>query len=126
QFFIGPHTDAGRSWPVPLHGASSQIPDTLQGKEMSFSYTDTRPFRLNVAGTAHYITHYDAPLLADIVQNLDTLSSVDKLNFLHEQLLLAKAGLQSYAAIIPLIHNFKEETNESVWSIVSLAINELK
>jgi len=126
QFFIGPHTDAERSWPIPLHGASSQIPDTLQGKEMSFSYTDATPFRLNVAGTAHYIAQYDAPLLSDIIQNLHTLSSVDKLNFLHEQLLLAKAGLQSYAAIIPLIRHFKEETNESVWSIVSLAINELK
>lgn len=126
QFFIGPHSDAGRSWPIPLHGASTQIPDTLQGQELSFTYTDAQPFRLNVAGTAHYITHYDATLLADIVQNLDTLSSVDKLNFLHEQLLLAKAGLQSYAAIIPLIHSFKEETNESVWSIVALAINELK
>ncbi len=126
QFFIGPHTDKGRSWPIPLHGASADIPETLQGAELSFSYTDTTPFRLNVAGTAHYITHYDGSLLADIVQSMGTLSAVDKINFLHEQLLLAKAGLQSYAAIIPLLHGFKEETNESVWSIVALAINELK
>ncbi len=126
QFFIGPHKDQNRSWPVPLHGVSAQIPETLQGKELSFEYNDSQPFRLNNGGTAHYITHYSDALLADIIQNIDTLSSVDKLNFLHEQVLLAKAGLQSTAAIIPLLHYFKNETNESVWSIVALAINELK
>lgn len=126
QFFIGPHQDKHRTWPIPLHGASTQIPESLQGKNVSFAYTDAQPFRLNTSGTAHYITQYDDTLLAGIVQNLDTLSSVDKLNFLHEQVLLAKAGMQSYATIIPLLGYFKEEANESVWSIVSLAINELK
>ena len=126
QFFIGPHEDKDRTWPVPLHGVSSQIPESLEGKELSFEYTDAEAFRLNAGGTAHYITHYDGALLAEIVKNLDSLSSVDKLNFLHEQILLAKAGMQSYAEIIPLLNNFKFETNESVWSIVSLALNELK
>lgn len=126
QFFIGPHEEKGRTWPVPLHGASSAIPESLQAKELSFEYTDTAPFRLNSGGTAHFVTHYDDALLANIVQNLESLSSVDKLNFLHEQVLLAKAGIQSYAAIIPLLGYFKSETNEAVWSIVALAINELK
>lgn len=126
QFFIGPHEDKGRTWPVPLHGAAKSIPDTLQGKELSFEYQDSAPFRLNVDGTAHFITHYDEVLLAENIQNLSVLSSVDKVNFLHEQVLLAKAGQQSYAAIIPLLSFFTSETNESVWSIVSLAINEIK
>ncbi|MGH7218051.1 MAG: M1 family metallopeptidase [Candidatus Microsaccharimonas sp.] len=126
QFFNGPHTDIGRSWPIPLHGASSQIPETLQETETTFTYSDTQPFRLNTNGTAHFITQYDDRLLANIVRNIDTLTSVDKVNFLHEQVLLAKAGLQSNATLIPLLYHFKEETNEAVWSIVSLAINELK
>lgn len=126
QFFIGPHEDANRSWPIPLHGASPMIPDMLQAKELSFEYTDSTPFRLNVGSTAHFITRYDDSLLAELIRNLDTLSSIDKLGFLHEQLLLAKAGLISYAEIIPLLAYFKDEENESVWSIVALAINELK
>lgn len=126
QFFIGPHEDKNRTWPVPLHGASAQIPESLQGKELAFSYTDAQPLRLNAGGTAHYIAHYDATLLAAIIDELDALSSVDKLNFLHEQVLLAKGGMQSYAAIIPLLSYFKHESNESVWSIVALAIAELK
>lgn len=126
QFFIGPNVDADRTWPIPLHGASAEIPESLQGKEESFAYTDTRPFRLNTGGTAHYITRYSEELLANIIASLDTLSAVDKVNFLHEQTLLAKAGLQSNATLIPLLSYFKDETNESVWSIVAIAINELK
>lgn len=126
QFFIGPHDNQQRTWPIPLHGASKEIPETMHDTKLSFTYTDTESFRLNVNGTAHYITHYDTPLLEDIVANLNSLSSVDKVNFLHEQILLAKAGLQSNAALIPLLVSFKNETNESVWSIVALAINELK
>ena len=126
QFFIGPHEDQDRTWPIPLHGVTASIPESLQSKEFSFEYTDPTPFRLNRGGTAHFITQYDTPLLVEIIENLDQLSPVDKLNFLHEQILLAKAGLQSYAAIIPLLNYFKSETNESVWSIVALAMNELK
>lgn len=126
QFFIGPHEDNARLWPVPLHGASNQIPEILESEETSFTYTDSHAFRLNQNGSAHFVTQYSPELLDAIVAEIDTLSSVDKVNFLHEQVLLAKAGLQSYAAIIPLIGHFKDEQNESVWSIVSLAINELK
>ncbi len=126
QFFIGAHEDKDRTWPIPLHGASDQIPESLQAKELTFEYTDAAPLRLNTGGTAHYITKYSTELRAAIIEQLDELSPVDKLNFVHEQLLLAKAGLQSFAAIIPLLNFFKSETNEAVWSIVSLAINELK
>ena len=126
QFFIGPSNDIGRTWPIPLHGASTQIPESFSSSEESFSYTDTQPFRLNEGGTAHYITQYEGELLSDIISSIDNLSSVDKVNFLHEQTLLAKAGLQSNATLIPLLSHFKDETNESVWSIVALAINELK
>lgn len=126
QFFIGPHDDHDRLWPIPLHGASATIPDTLAEKELSFTYGDARPFQLNTGGSAHFITQYDPTLLEPLIQNLNTLSVVDTVNFLHEQLLLAKAGLQSYAVIIPLLPTFKTQTNESIWSIVALAINELK
>ncbi len=126
QFFVGPHTDKGRVWPIPLHGVSSQIPESLATKTLSFEYTDASPLRLNQGGTAHFITKYDESLLADVLRELSSLSSVDKLNFLHEQILLAKAGHQSNAVLIQLLELFKNETNESVWSIVALAINELR
>lgn len=126
QFFVGPHAKSDKQWPIPLHGVSTHIPEILQGETHTLTYTDEPPFRLNVGGTAHFITQYDETLRVAIIAQLDTLPSIDKVNFLHEQLLLAKGGLQSYATILPLLSFFKEETNESVWSIVAMAINELK
>ncbi len=126
QFFIGPHTNKDRTWPIPLHGASDQIPESLQAKEASFEYTDSTPLRLNKEGTAHFITRYEDGLLAEILANLDSLSTVDRLNLLHEQTLLAQAGVISSAELLPLLRAYAGETNESVWSIMVLAINELK
>lgn len=126
QFFVGPHAKSDKQWPIPLHGVSTHIPEILQAETHTLTYTDDLPFRLNVGGTAHFITQYDETLRVAIIAQLDTLPSIDKVNFLHEQLLLAKGGLQSYATILPLLSFFKEETNESVWSIVAMAINELK
>ncbi len=126
QFFIGPHEESNKIWPIPLHGASTQIPEMLDTKEISFKYTDTKPFQLNVSGTTHFITHYDDTSFNELLENLDTLSSIDRLQLLHEQTLLAQSGLISSAQLIPLIRRYKNETNEEVWSIIALAINELK
>lgn len=126
QFFIGPNEPKDRTWPVPLHGISQQIPESLQAKETNFEYTDTAPFQLNHEGTAHFITRYDDGLLGDILAKLDSLSTIDRLNLLHEQTLLAQAGSISSATLIPLLKAYENETNEAVWSIISLAINELK
>lgn len=126
QLFIGPHVDKQRTWPIPLHGTSDEIPEIFVGKELSFNYSFKTPFRLNAGGTSHFITRYDPQLFAAIVDSIDSLSSVDKINFLNEQLLIAKAGHQSFSTIIPLLLHFKDEVNEPVWNIVALAINELK
>ncbi len=126
QFFIGPHSDQQRTWPVPLHGASGQIPESLQAKEASFEYTDSAPLRLNKEGTAHFITRYEDGLLAEILSDLGSLSTIDKLNLLHEQTLLAQSGVISSAELLPLLRAYADETNEAVWSIMALAINELK
>ncbi len=126
QFFIGPHKPSNRQWPIPLHGAAPEIPETLNSGSVRFHYNQDIPFRLNTNATAHFITQYDESLRTGVIGKLQTLSSVDKLGFLHDQLLLAKSGRQSYAAIIPLLTHFKDETNESVWDIIALAINELR
>lgn len=126
QFFIGPHKDSSTTWPIPLHGASSQIPAMLDEPRTTFSYTDKKPFQLNVSGTTHFITHYDERSFNDLLNNLDSLEPIDRLQLLHEQTLLAQAGIQPSTQLIPLIRSFQHETNEAVWSINALAISELK
>lgn len=126
QFFIGEHGDHKRQWPVPLHGSSDEVPEILTDTSASFTYSSEEPFRLNASGTAHFITHYDKPLLADLIASLDKLPVIDRLQLLHEQTLLAEAGVISFAELIPLLDAYKNEREESVWGIMSLAINSLK
>ena len=138
QFFIGPHQSQTpkRLWPIPLHANNSFTPNILakatlmvaapnQDSSKKLSTTGS-PFMLNSGASAHFITAYDDTLRTAIIENIGQLSSLDKLEFLNEQLLIAKSGRQSYATILPILQHFKNETNESVWDIVALAINELK
>jgi len=53
-------------------------------------------------------------------------SPLDRLQLLHEQTLLARGGVISSAALIPLIEAYQHETTEAVWDIISLALGELK
>lgn len=126
QFFIGPHKPSTQLWPIPLHANSTAVPAMLTTASGSFNDSSHEVLFLNSGSSAHFITQYDDSLLKDIVAHFDKLSPVDKIGFLHEQLLIAKSGRQSYAAVLPLLQQFKNETNESVWDIVALTINELK
>ena len=126
QFFIGPHKPSHKLWPIPLHANLSAAPEILATPSVSFEDTSRRMLFLNTGSSAHFIAQYDGSLLEDIAQHFNELSPIDKISFLHEQLLIAKSGRQSYATILPLLSQFRDETNESVWDIVALAINELK
>lgn len=126
QFFVGPHKEQGRLWPIPLGGVSPQIPAILEDISITFPYTDTAPFQLNLEGTAHFITQYDDASLIQLLDTSKQLSTVDKLELLHEQTLLAKAERIPTAHLIPLLRHFTEEESEPVWGMLSLIINELK
>jgi aminopeptidase N len=128
QFFVGPHQPSGKLWPIPLNASDSSIPELLETQNISIEYTPGTPVRLNVGDSAHFITHYDDALLQKLIAEVqnDKLSSLDKVQLLHEQTLLARAGIVSSAKLIPLIEAYKNETAEPVWDIISLAVGELK
>lgn len=129
QFFTGPHASSERLWPIPLNASSAQLPETFSERELTAAYEDEgTPLRLNVGDTADFITHYDTPLLDRLVSAVreGDLRPLDRLQLLHEQTLLARAGIVSSAELIPLLDAYKHETTEAVWDIISLAIGELK
>jgi len=128
QFFIGPHESSDKLWPIPLNASSDLVPELLDTASVAVEYTDDTPLRLNVGDSAHFVTHYDDALLEKLMAEIAAghLSPLDKVQLLHEQTLLARAGLVSSAKLIPLLETFKNETTEPVWDIISLAIGELK
>ena len=98
----------------------------MDTKTVEFQHKSDTIFILNKSSTAHFITHYDGTLMARILDSIETLPIIDRLALLHQQTLLAQAGIIPTAALIPLIQRYSQETEESVWGIIGLAINEMK
>ncbi len=126
QFFVGPHKPSDKLWPIPLHSSEPNAVQMLDTASVEFTYDNPAPITFNKSGTAHFVTHYDEVLMERILDSIDTMPTIDRLNLLHEQTLLAQAGIIPTAHLIPLIKRYAHETEESVWGIISIAINEMK
>ena len=126
QFFVGPHEPSNKVWPIPLNASDATAPELLT--EPSITYTSESSVRLNAGDTAHFITHYDADLLKDIIAQLvnGQLSPVDRVQLLDEATLLARGGVMTSNMLLPLISAYRNETSEPVWNIVAMAAGELR
>ena len=126
QFFVGPHTDTGRTWPIPLASTHPAVPELMESETYDLQLSD--PVHLNVGDTAHFITSYDQRSRDYLVERIKDLSldPISRLQFLDEATLLARGGRISSAELIPVIESYQGETSEPVWGIISLAIGELK
>jgi aminopeptidase N len=115
-------------WPIPLNSNCKELPDILGTKSLTKKISNKKPIRLNIGSYSHFITHYDDKMLHAIIQELKSgkLSTIDRLQLLNEQSLLANAGIISYAGLIPLLESYKDETEEPVWDIIAITIGELK
>lgn len=128
QFFIGPHQESDRLWPVPLNATSKNTPELMTGKSLSFTNSSQEAFRLNDGDSAHFISYYDDALFADILSQIkhQQLKPLDRLQILHESTLLARGGVMNSSQLIPLLKTYSEETNEAVWEMIALALVELR
>ena len=126
QFFIGTHQPSNQLWPIPLNASSRELPELLDTPQLTFDHSDDTLIRLNVGDSAHFITKYQEPLWSKLVTNIHQLSPLDRLQFLHEQTLLARGGQISTAALVPLLIAYKNETHQAVWDIIALAAGELR
>ena len=128
QFFIGQSKDYQRLWQVPLH-ANFAAPKLLTTKKLDLGlYRDLRTeanhaLRFNLNNTAHFIINYSDELLADILNEIDTLSPIDQLQLLQDLRLLAESGRKSHADLLELLIKLKDSksaiVNETLYQIVS-------
>lgn len=126
QFFVGAHTSKGRLWPVPLHSTAPYIPQILEAPERTVQRTSKELPLLNQGGTAHFITQYSPEIRAELLKIIPSLPTIDRLHFLHEQTLLAQAEKLQSAELISVLQTYTTETEEPVWGVIAVAINELK
>lgn len=114
-------------WPITLNSNLKEVPEIFDQKTISVAVDDHQTIRFNQGNYAHFITHYDENLLRKVLAQLKSgeLSTIDRLQLLNEQLLLAQAGIISSSDLIPIIDAYQNEDTEAVWSIINLAINYL-
>lgn len=124
QFFIGPHEPSSKLWPIPLGGESTEdMPALLETRILPMPVpTDER---LNVGDTAHFITQYSPDRLEAILAR-DDLTELDRLQMIHEQLLLVRGGRAASVSLIPFTKHFADETSEHVWDMIAHSLGELK
>lgn len=126
QFFIGPHGESSRLWPIPLNSDNPAVPELLDTESVTFECDS--PFRLNIGDSAHFITNYDDSTrnaLLDQIQD-GSLDTISRIQILHEATLLARGGVMSSDSLIDLIGAYRGEKSDQVWDIVNLALAELK
>jgi aminopeptidase N len=128
QFFIGEHEPSSRLWPIPLGASTSALPAIFADAVVTIPYKPDGLLRLNTEDSTHYITQYSQPLLDQLLAAVraGSLSPVGKIQLLHEQTLLARAGIVGSATLIPLLDVYRHETDAYLWNIMSMAIGELK
>lgn len=120
QFFIGEGKEVGRKWQIPLNSNYAAVPKIMKDEKLVVGdYADLIadngvPFRLNVGNNSDFIVKYDKTLLDDILNHVDELDAVDKLQLLQDFRLLAEGGHMSYADIVPLLPKFADSTSPIV------------
>jgi len=115
-------------WPITLNSNYTELPEILDTRSASLIVNSTEPLRFNIGSDAHFITHYSHELLGQLIDELKLgkLSTIDRLQLLNEQNILASAGVISYAELIPILDAYRHETTEAVWDIICMTIGELK
>lgn len=125
RLIIGGH-DETQLWPVPLAAANNDFPESLTKRHLAFAASHALPL-LNQGNNAHFIARYDAEAQSAVLEALDNdeLSSVDRLALLFESVILMKTGHKTPNDILSLLQHYKNESEESVWTVIAYAISEL-
>jgi aminopeptidase N len=115
-------------WPIPLNASADWAPRLLHDKSVTIAATDSTPLRLNVGDTAHFITHYDEATLEQLLGLVasGSMSPLDRLQLLDEATLLVRGNILPSAMLLDIVEAYRNETNEQVWTIIFLALSELR
>ncbi len=125
---VRPAVSDGSLWPIPLGANDSNLPQLLSERSLTVDHTTNTPIRLNDGNFGHFITNYSDNLFSKLIEQVKSgeLSTIDRLQLLNEQATLASAGITSTANLVPLLGTYINESTEAVWSIIGLAIGDLK
>lgn len=124
RFFIGEHQPFDALWPIPLFANQPLDVKILDQKEVTVSIE--KPLQLNCGLSAHFVTKYDESTREYLLKNITELPTLDKICILQDATILARAGFENSASLLPLALSLKTETNEKVFGMAAGALTELR
>ena len=124
RFFIGEHQPSDALWPIPLFANQPLDVKILDQKETTVSIE--KPLQLNCGLSAHFVTKYDESAREYLLKNITELPTLDKICILQDATILARAGFENSASLLPLALSLKTETNEKVFGMAAGALTELR
>ena len=124
RFFIGEHQPSDALWPIPLFANQPLDVKILNQKETTVSIE--KPLQLNCGLSAHFVTKYDESTREYLLKNITELPTLDKICILQDATILARAGFENSASLLPLALSLKTETNEKVFRMAAGALTELR
>ena len=124
RFFIGEHQPSDTLWPIPLFANQPLDVKILNQKETTVSIE--KPLQLNCGLSAHFVTKYDKSSREYLLKNITELPTLDKICILQDVTILARAGFENSASLLPLALSLKTETNEKVFGMTAGALTELR
>lgn len=124
RFFIGEHQPSDALWPIPLFANQPLDVKILNQKETAVSIE--KPLQLNCGLSAHFVTKYDESSREYLLKNITELPTLDKICILQDATILARAGFENSASLLPLALSLKTETNEKVFGMAAGALTELR
>ena len=124
RFFIGEHQPSDALWPIPLFANQPLDVKILNQKETTVSIE--KPLQLNCGLSAHFVTKYDESSREYLLKNITELPTLDKICILQDATILARAGFENSASLLPLALSLKTETNEKAFGMAAGALTELR
>jgi aminopeptidase N len=132
RFLANPEdADSKEVWQVPLATTLDVSPSlvTSASTQLNIGQDSQKVLLLNHDGHSFFIPHYaNDEHLKQIVTALakGNFSTVDRLLLLDNYTLLQKAGHSGTTELLDILSAYKDETKESVWSALSMAIGEVR
>ena len=124
RFFIGEHQPSDALWPIPLFANQPLDVKVLNQRETTVSIE--KPLQLNCGLSDHFVTKYDESTREYLLKNITELPTLDKICILQDATILARAGFENSASLLPLALSLKTETNEKVFGMAAGALTELR
>lgn len=121
--------DSTRLWQVPTFSNQPSLPPVITTEELQFTSDTDSELRLNTGARGHYIVNYKSKKTREhIAESIrgGTLAEADRLMYLSDNTMLARAGYQSYREPLELLSQYKNEASEPVWGIISLVAGEVR